>query len=398
MSTSKTRGSIPKIGITFNLTNPKKEVSSVRVIVTNRGDVYRKSIGMSVRTAQWHGGRCDDAAKNAGLRKIRTALEYELDGISTEYQIKSALAHIYNGIWNDTPIPEEEAGIHKTFMEYFKEWAERPSGAMRQKMNTYNNVLRLMGPCDWGDINERWYTKFVMLCDKENYSRNNTGIMVSRVKTVLHEGRKLGYHDSDFWQEMHKFKSPVENIALTKDECERIINCDTNNQMERKAIDLFILGYKTGARFSDISRLTVDAVHDGRIQFIQQKTAEKVEIPASPMVVEVLARNGGKAPKLAQQHYNKAIKDVARKAGVTDIVEIVKSRGASFVHEYKQKCDLISSHTSRRSCITQLHFSGVPLKDVMTISGHKKLSTLENYIKTTREDSIRRLSENDFFK
>lgn len=388
---------IPKLGISFNLVNPNKGTSSVRVVITNRGRAYRKSIGMSVNTASWNGNKCDDKRKNDRLRQIRTALEYELNDTSTERQIKSALAHIYNGRWNDETL-DEEAPIRPTFTEYFKEWSERPSGAIRQKKNTYNNVLRLMGECDWEDIDERWYTKFVMLCDKEQYSRNNTGIMVSRVKTVLHEGKKLGYHNSDFWQEMHKFKEPVENIALSKEECERIMNLETNNSMERKAIDLFILGYKTGARFSDVSRLSMDLVQNGRIQFIQKKTAEKVEIPASPMVVEVLSRNGGIAPKLSQQKYNKTIKEVARKAGITDKVERVRSKGATYVHEYKEKCDLISSHTARRSCITQLHFAGVPLKDVMTISGHKKMSTLENYIKSTREDSIKRLCENDFFK
>ena len=117
-----------------------------------------------------------------------------------------------------------------------------------------------MGECDWEDIDERWYTKFVMLCDKEGYSRNFTGIMIGRIKTVLHEGKKLGYHNSDFWQEMHKFKETVDNIALSKEECELIMNFETDSTLERKAIDLFILGYKTGARFSDVCRLTNDSV------------------------------------------------------------------------------------------------------------------------------------------
>lgn len=397
MQVENKRKYVPKLGISFNLVNPNKETTSVRVIVTNRGRVYRKSIGMSVSSASWSNEKCDNKKKNDNLRQIRTALEYELSNISNERQIKSALSHIYNGMWNDTPL-DEDAPTRVSFYDYFKEWSERPSGAQRQKKSTFRNVFRIMGMCDWEDINESWYTRFIMLCDKENYSRNSTGIMIGRIKTVLHEGRKLGYHDSDFWHEMHKFKEPVENIALTKEECELIMNFKTKSSLEQKAIDLFTLGYKTGARFSDISRLTSDSVHNGRVQFIQQKTAEKVEIPASPLVVEVLSRNGGKAPKMCQERYNEYIKIVARKAGITDKVERVRSRGATFVHEYKERCDLISSHTARRSCITQLHFAGVPLKDVMTISGHKRMSTLENYIKSTREESVKRLCENEFFK
>ena len=391
------RNYVPKLGISFNLVNPHKATTSVRVLISNRGRVYRKSIGMSVESSSWINGRCYDRNKNDRLKKIRTALEYELNDNSTEQQIKSALAHIYNGRWNDTPLDDDyKDGV--SFYDYFKEWSERPSGAIRQKKNTFKNVFRIMGMCNWCDINERWYTRFILLCDKEGYSRNFTGIMIGRIKTVLHEGKKLGYHNSDFWQEMKKFKEPVENVALTKEECERIMNFETNSSIERKAIDLFTLGYKTGARFSDVCRLTADAVRNGRVCFVQQKTAERVEIPASPIVSDTLYRNGGKAPKLSQQQYNKTIKLVARKAGIVDKVERVRSHGASYIHEYMDKCDLISSHTARRSCITQLHFSGVPLKDVMTISGHKRLSTLENYIKSTREESVRRLCENEFFK
>lgn len=394
-----TKTRIPKLGIRFNLANPRKKTTSIKVIITNRGKVYRKSIGLSVPTSTWRNGKTSIQKVNESLNKIATGLHYALNEQSNPYEIEDALSHIYNGRWNDKSLDDvRHTPQPVTFYDYFKEWSERPSGAQRQKISTFKNVFRIMGMCDWEDIDERWYTRFVMLCDKEKYSRNFTGIMIGRIKTVLHEGKKLGYHDSDYWREMKKFTERVENVALTKAECELIINFETDSSIERKAIDLFILGYKTGARFSDVCRLTTDSIHDGRIQFVQQKTAEKVEIPASPMVVEVLSRNGGKAPKLSQQQYNKTIKSVAKKAGVTDTIEVVRSEGAGYIHEYKQKCDMISSHTARRSCITQLHFSGVPAKDVMTISGHKRMSTLENYIKSTREESVKRLCENEFFK
>ena len=44
-----------------------------------------------------------------------------------------------------------------------------------------------------------------------------------------------------------------------------------------------------------------------------------------------------------------------------------------------------------------LTITGVPLKDVMVISGLKRLITLENHIKSTREDSVQRPCKNELF-
>lgn len=391
------RNYVPKLGISFNLVNPHKATTSVRVLISNRGRVYRKSIGMSVESSSWINGRCYDRNKNDRLKKIRTALEYELNDNSTEQQIKSALAHIYNGRWNDTPLDDDyKEGV--SFYDYFKEWSERPSGAIRQKKNTFKNVFRIMGMCNWGDINERWYTRFILLCDKEGYSRNFTGIMIGRIKTVLHEGKKLGYHNSDFWQEMKKFKEPVENVALTKEECERIMNFETNSSIERKAIDLFTLGYLTCARFSDYSRLTEENIGtDGKIRFAQQKTSRAVVIPCAPRVREILSRNGGRAPVLSQQKFNDAIKELCRDCGICDKCETVSIKGRKRIHEVWEKWELVTSHTFRRSAATNLYLQGIPLRSIQQLTGHSSLESLERYLRVSGEENADRLSGIDFF-
>jgi integrase/recombinase XerD len=45
-----------------------------------------------------------------------------------------------------------------------------------------------------------------------------------------------------------------------------------------------------------------------------------------------------------------------------------------------------STHSFRRTCLTQMHRSGVPLKVIQEISGHKTLSALQKYLAVMDED------------
>ena len=45
-----------------------------------------------------------------------------------------------------------------------------------------------------------------------------------------------------------------------------------------------------------------------------------------------------------------------------------------------------STHSFRRTCLTQMHRSGVPLKVIQKIFGHKTLSALQKYLEVLDEE------------
>lgn len=45
-----------------------------------------------------------------------------------------------------------------------------------------------------------------------------------------------------------------------------------------------------------------------------------------------------------------------------------------------------STHSFRRTCLTQMHRSGVPLKVIQEISGHRTLAALQRYLEVLDED------------
>ena len=59
----------------------------------------------------------------------------------------------------------------------------------------------------------------------------------------------------------------------------------------------------------------------------------------------------------------------------------------------KYKWELVTSHTARRSAITNLHKLGLRERDLLVFSGHTNLKNLEKYIKTGLSEEADRIAE-----
>ena len=45
----------------------------------------------------------------------------------------------------------------------------------------------------------------------------------------------------------------------------------------------------------------------------------------------------------------------------------------------------VSTHSFRRTALTQMHNAGIPLRDIQKISGHNDLGTLQRYLEVSPE-------------
>ena len=201
--------------------------------------------------------------------------------------------------------------------------------------------------------------------------------------------------------EFRDFKARREDpdtIYLTKEEVDRLWEYEPTFELERKARDLFLLGVYSCARFSDYSRLSLDMIEDGVIRFHQVKTRGAVLVPASPRLVAILERNGGVAPRLALQHLNEWIKRACKAVGIDGRVEVSSYDGKSRRTEIRHKYECVTSHCARRSGITLLYMTGIPLQQVMLISGHKDQDSIRHYLRLTKEENVAMLKDNPFFR
>lgn len=172
---------------------------------------------------------------------------------------------------------------------------------------------------------------------------------------------------------------------------EELINFITDRQAEiiRSSRDIFIVGCLTGQRSSDYMRINknmITTINQTRfIKLIQEKTGKTVYIPEDYRVKDILRRYKGTLPKVPQHKLNKHIKTIAELMGWTDKPCFDKNRigrksGPRF-------CDMICSHTARRSFATNSYIAGVPLKSIMAITGHSSEESLRNYLHLSIKDN-----------
>lgn len=386
------------MNIYFNLIYPSHKESPVRVIITHRGKVYRKSVGLSVRTSLWSKKECKNAKVASSLRLIRIGLESMLDATSSPSDIERALQHVGNGKWNDTPLSQPSPN-KPTFWEYFDSWASRDNPAKRQRRNTYTLVARLMGQNeDWNDIDSAYYFRLIRAMNDASYSKNYQGSVIARIKTVMSEGQRLKYHNNSEYRDFKKPSNEVDAVYLTEEELNAIWGLDISDSLEKKARDMLILGCYTGARWEDYSRFSNDNIEGKSFKYIQRKTGARVTLPLSKRVKDVLKRNGGHAPEISDVVFNRTVKVVCMRAGVTAPVQVRESKGDNYEHKTVPKYKLVSSHTCRRTMCTLLDKSGVSHKEIMIVSGHKSLAAFERYLRQTSQDVEKSLAKVKFFK
>lgn len=378
----------------------KKEGTPLVLIISHSNRKYKKQIGISVRPSDFKKQRVKDESVNERLKIIENALNERLNQFSTPEQIDSAIDEALALSRGESTEKKKESPVRPTFWEHFKIWADSRPTSKKDRNLAYKRVSDIMGTADdWDGITEAWCYRFTKKCDDLKYSENYKATLIAKVKSVLIEGYKLGYHSS---LEYKKFKykwETADTIALSQSEVDTLWNAELDGR-KAMARDLFILGVYTASRFQTYSQLSTDNIADGMIHFVQKKTGGSVIIPCSPKVTEILGRNGGHAPDMTGQEMGRLIKLICKDLGGSflDTYQVRKREGGAIVVEKKKKWQMVSAHTARRTGATILHLAGVPDYQLMQITGHTTLANFQKYLRVTKEENARILADNPFFK
>lgn len=113
----------------------------------------------------------------------------------------------------------------------------------------------------------------------------------------------------------------------------------------------------TVQRFSDYSTINegnIRTLESGQlvIDLKQQKTGNHVVIPIRPELQAILDQYGNRLPKSYEQKVNKYIKEIAREVGITEKIEVSYVENGEKKTHLVEKCDLVKTHTARRSGAT----------------------------------------------
>lgn len=181
-----------------------------------------------------------------------------------------------------------------------------------------------------------------------------------------------------------------------REEMERQLKSHKHNTIEI-ARDVFMVGCFTGQRLSDYSRINISMIKTikGRkfIDIVQKKTGKEVFIPMDKRVKAILDKYKGQLPHIKPELLNYNIKIIGELLGWTWKPRLEGNVGKSY--KGSRFCDMISSHTARRSFATNAYMAKVPLASIMAITGHSTEEKFRIYLKQQlKEDAV--LAAKDF--
>lgn len=247
------------------------------------------------------------------------------------------------------------------------------------------------------DIGLDFHSKYTSYAKEQEYGNTVIEKDISIIKAFIKAAKIKGL-ETNVEVESNQFsfiRDKTIDTFLDKSEIELVYNLDLSDNLELDNVrDLFIVGLWTGLRISDLKRINSFDFSTGNIRILEtEKTNVYVEIPIHEHLKSILIKRNGQLPEMSDQHFNRKVKDVCQKAGITKSIlgNLKDPKINRKVKDFYPKYKLISSHTCRRSFISN-HYGKISDKTLMSISAHKSVAQFLSYVKTSSEDQAKELS------
>ena len=329
-------------------------------------------------------------------------------------------------------IKEQEEEARKAdvilFLENFLEGIKNgriKNGAENYTLNTckvWSNFLGILkrfiqiSPFTWKDINKALADRFVSFMEKNGYMVTSINKYIICFKAMIQNAMDQELHNNlialrAFSKKKIQETDKAKEIYLTKAELQALYEMPLEG-LKDKVRDVFLVGCYTCQRFSDYARLekenfTKTAKGTKVVRIVQEKTGNDVVIPIlNDNLLHIAEKYGYDIPKVNDVILNRYIKQILKELSSTVPSLARKERTlltmkerekekqglVSFERDNKEnvikpRYELVSSHTARRSGITNQYLSGnFDTYQMMSISGHRDEKTFYEYIKLSSDE------------
>lgn len=329
-------------------------------------------------------------------------------------------------------IKEQEEEARKAdvilFLENFLEGIKNgriKNGAENYTLNTckvWSNFLGILTrfiqiyPFTWKDINKALADRFVSFMEKNGYMVTSINKYIICFKAMIQNAMDQELHNNlialrAFSKKKIQETDKAKEIYLTKAELQALYEMPLEG-LKDKVRDVFLVGCYTCQRFSDYARLekenfTKTAKGTKVVRIVQEKTGNDVVIPIlNDNLLHIAEKYGYDIPKVNDVILNRYIKQILKELSSTVPSLARKERTLLTMKErekekqglvsferdnkgyvIKPRYELVSSHTARRSGITNLYLSGnFDTYQMMSISGHRDEKTFYEYIKLSSDE------------
>ena len=414
--------------------------SAIYISANYRSLRFRRRTGIAIEPVRWNEKTesvrdlrdyPSPKALNLRLRDLRASAEAELERVMASGRHPSG-DEFWAAVFRRLDGVSDKVEI--SFTEYMKNFAEeKRRQSPRNTANQYATAYRFL--CEFErdkrtrisfpDVTMRFYERFRDYMYDRGYSDNYFGSVIKCIKSAyrvardrdkLHDLRETSLRGftatSVAARTVYLSTSELQAIANLKitpallaehfpESVRENVSAEANLEKKAEALDLirkkFLLGAYTALRVSDFNHLRDVHVQGDYFRITTQKTGAVVVIPIHPVIRKMIAEGFDISTPVSDQKINKHIKEVARLAGITQPVEGTKLINHRAVGGFYPKCDLITTHTARRSAATNMYKAGIPTISIMRITGHTTEKSFMKYIKITSEENAELMARNACF-
>ena len=249
---------------------------------------------------------------------------------------------------------------------------------------------------------------FIPFLADQGMKYSTINLLKINVITVLNWASKYGVKLNLSFNEVHVPNYVPAKISLTPDEVSHIyhykIGQDLSYNFRMKKItrfhknkihtlecvkDMFVLGCNLGQRYSDLVRISPENFKNGTFTIIQQKTGMKCCVPIRTMSIDskitfaILEKYHYKAPYVGDiNNYNTYLHQLLHHIGEDFLSEVYVDNkiNGEIKRETRQRYQLISSHSARRTFVTINTLRNVPKSKILRATGHSSECAFNRYI------------------
>ena len=306
------------------------------------------------------------------------------------------------------------AYLYQQVDEYLNGLNRRGKRGIASTQRTYLTALkRLENFCQlqnhpirtFEDFDQKFFTSFanyLYSCTyqkgdlKQQYTQNTVINTLKVIKNLLHRAYDNEMTNNNYFTKVQTILSSdvSEQIYLNEEEIKCLASMNLTIPYERHIRDMFLIACWTGLRISDIQKLNSAEIHKGSISLYQTKTKEKVEIPILKEIAPtILHYQKIGFPSIHNCKANQLIKELAQRCGINESINRKEHRGGTTHILTQPKWSMVSFHTARRSCITNLYKRGYPVNYIMTLSGHRSVQAFQRYIRASSKELLNNFME-----
>lgn len=257
--------------------------------------------------------------------------------------------------------------------------------ALRNHLSDFNKKLT------FDKFDEDGIASFIDFLGKKGMKNSTINNQLGFLRWFLRWCYEKGYHANHTFE---YFKPKLKNatkrvIFLTQEELEKV---ETMIIPEKHASlepvrNVFLFCCYTGLRYSDVYNLTWDDIHDGKIEIVTVKTADRILIELNSKSQTILSKYSDihfpdkkVLPVLSNQKMNKKLHELCKLAGVDEPVKTTHYEGNKRIDNVQPKYELVGTHCGRRTFICTALSKGIPPSVVMKWTGHSDYKAMKPYI------------------